>query len=148
MPAGAAPSGAFAAIVDDPAAHPLLLAHAAPRRPALRLPEVVERRRLAHTGLYGELLHQSVAEYCITIGVRSERRELVVAGLGRREREFSARDRDELDLVRPAPEDALRDAPERERLVPALAANPPPGGGAGVPVIPARDRRLPCRPAA
>jgi hypothetical protein len=101
---------------------------------------MVECRRLSHIGLYGELLHPSGAEYCITIGVRSERREMVVAGLGRSEREFSERDRDELDLVRPAPEDALRDAPERERLVPALAANPPPGEGAGVPVIPARDR--------
>jgi hypothetical protein len=51
---------------------------------------------------------------------------MVVAGLGRAEREFAERDRDVLDLVRPALEDALRDAEARERLVSAHATNPPP----------------------
>ena len=52
---------------------------------------------------------------------------MVVAGLGRSERQFSERDRDVLDLVRPVLEAALRDAQARERLVRALATNPPPG---------------------
>jgi DNA-binding CsgD family transcriptional regulator len=127
VPAEAEPPGAFAAIVGDAAGHPLLLAHAARRRPALRLSEVVEPRRLSHSELYGDLLHRSGVEYAIAIGVRAGRREVVVAGLGRTEREFSERDRDVLDLVRPALEDALRAAEARERLVRALAADPPPG---------------------
>ena len=52
---------------------------------------------------------------------------MVVAGLGRSERQFSERDRDVLDLVRPVLEAALRDAQAREQLVRALATNPPPG---------------------
>ena len=48
---------------------------------------------------------------------------MVVAGLGRRERQFSERDRDVLDLVRPVLEAALRDAVARERLARALAAH-------------------------
>ena len=52
---------------------------------------------------------------------------MVVAGLSRTEREFSERDRDMLDLVRPALEDAMRDAQARERLVGALATNRPLG---------------------
>src|SRR6476646_4418161 len=52
---------------------------------------------------------------------------MLVAGLGRSERQFSERDRDVLDLVRPGVEVALRDAQTRERLVLALAASPPPG---------------------
>jgi hypothetical protein len=95
-----------------------LFAHGAPRRPALRLPEVVERRRLSHSWLYGELFHPSGAEHCITIGIAASVLRWSSRGFGRSEREFSERDRDELDLVRPAPEDALRDAPERERLAP------------------------------
>jgi DNA-binding CsgD family transcriptional regulator len=125
VPADAEPPGAFAAIVGDLAGHPLLSAHAARRRPALRLSEAVEPRRLSHTDLYGDLLHPSGVEYAITIGVRTERREMVVAGLGRSEREFSERDRDVLDLVRPFLEAALRDAQARERLVRALASTPP-----------------------
>jgi DNA-binding CsgD family transcriptional regulator len=84
-------------------------------------------RRLSHSELYGDLLHRSGVEYAIAIGVRPKRREAVVAGLGRTERQFSERDRDVLDLVRPALEDALRAAEARGRLVRALAANPPPG---------------------
>lgn len=127
VPTEAEPPGAFASIVGDAAGHPLLFAHASRRRAALRLSEAVELRRLSHSELYGDLLHPSGVEYCITIGVRSERREMVVAGLGRTERQFSDRDRDVLDLVRPVLEAALRDADARERLVPALAINPPAG---------------------
>src|SRR5436305_10780491 len=74
-----------------------------------------------------DLLHPSCVEYAITVGVRAERREMVVAGLGRSERQFSERDRDVLDLVRPDLEAALRDAQARERLVRALATTPAPG---------------------
>ena len=122
IPADAEPPGAFAAIVGDSAGHPLLSAHAARRRPALRLSEAVAPRRLSHSQLYGDLLHPSGVEYAIAIGVRAERREMVVAGLGRSERQFSERDRDVLDLVQPALEAALREAGARERLVRA----PPP----------------------
>jgi hypothetical protein len=41
-------------------------------------------------------------EYGIAIGVRTGRADAVVAGLGRTEREFSERDRDVLDIMRPA----------------------------------------------
>jgi DNA-binding CsgD family transcriptional regulator len=127
IPADAEPPGAFAAIVGDSAAHPLLSAHAARRRSALRMSEAIEPRHLFHSELYGDLLHPSGVEYCIAIGVRAEHGEMVVAGLGRRERQFSERDRDVLDLVRPVLEAALQDAGARERLVRALAADAPPG---------------------
>jgi DNA-binding CsgD family transcriptional regulator len=127
VPAEAEPPGAFAAIVGDAAGHPLLRAHAGRRRPALRLSDAVEPRRLSHSELYGDLLHRSGVEYAIAIGVRAGRREVVVAALGRTERDFSERDRDVLDLVRPGLEDALLAAEARGRLVRALAADPPPG---------------------
>lgn len=127
LPAEAEPPGAFEAIVGDAMGHPLLFAHAARRRPALRLSEAVEPRRLSGSKLYSELLHPSGVEYCIAIGVRAGRRETVVAGLGRSEREFSVRDGDVLNLVRSALEAALRDAKARERLDRALATNPPSG---------------------
>ena len=57
IPAEAEPPGAFAAIVGDVAGHPLLSAHAARRRPALRLSEAVDPGRLSHSELYGDLLH-------------------------------------------------------------------------------------------
>src|SRR5580704_9317581 len=114
IPADAESPGAFKAIVGGASGHPLLSAHAAPRR-------------LFHSELYGDLLHPSGVEYAIAIGVRAERGEMVVAGLGRSERQFSERDRDVLDLARPVLEAALRDAGARERLVRALAADPPPG---------------------
>jgi DNA-binding CsgD family transcriptional regulator len=126
-PAEAEAPGAFAALVHGAAGHPLLAAHAAARRPALRLSEAVEPRRLSHSALYGDLLHCCGVEYGIAIGVRTDRREAVVAGLGRTERQFSERDRDVLDLVRPGVEEALRAAEARARLVRALAADPPPG---------------------
>ena len=127
VPSEAEPPGAFETIVGDAGGHPLLLAHAARRRPALRLSEAVEPRRLSHSELYGDLLHRSGVEYGIAIGVHGGRGEVVVAGLGRTEREFSERDRDVLDLVRPGLEDALRSAETGARLVRAFAANPPPG---------------------
>ena len=127
VPSEAEPPGAFETIVVDAMGHPLLLAHAARRRSALRLSEAVEPRRLSHSELYGDLLHRSGVEYGIAIGVRAGRREVVVAGLGRTEREFSERDRDVLDLVRPGLEDALSAAEARGRLVRALAADSPPG---------------------
>ena len=127
LPSEAEPPGAFEAIVGDAVDHPLLLAHTAGRRPALRLSEAVEPRRLSHSELYGDLLHPSGVEYGIAIGVRAGRREVVVAGFGRTEREFSERDRDILDLVRPGLEDALRAATARGRLVRALVGNPPTG---------------------
>jgi DNA-binding CsgD family transcriptional regulator len=127
VPAEAEPPGAFAAIVGDAAGHPLLSAHAGRRREALRLSEVVEPRRLSRSELYGDLLHRSGVEYAIAIGLRPQRGETVVVGLGRTERQFSECDRDVLDLVRPALEDALRTAEARARLVRALAADPPPG---------------------
>ena len=82
---------------------------------------------MSHSDLYGDLLHRSGVEYGIAIGVHAGRREVVVTGLGRTEREFSERDRDVLDLVRPGLEDALRAAETRGRLVRAFAASPPPG---------------------
>ena len=127
VPSEAEPPGAFETIVGAAVNHPLLLAHAARRRPALRLSEAVEPRRLSHSELYGDLLHRSGVEYGIAIGVRAGGREVVVAGLGRTEREFSERDRDVLDLVRPGLEDALKAAEARGRLVRALATRPPPG---------------------
>ena len=127
VPAEAEPPGAFGTIVDAAAGHPLLAAHAARRRPALRLSEAVESRRLSHSELYGDLLHRAGVEYGIAIGVRTERGEAVVAGLGRTEYEFSERDRDVLDMVRPGLEHALRAAEARGRLMRALATNPPSG---------------------
>jgi DNA-binding CsgD family transcriptional regulator len=127
VPAEAEPSGAFAAVVGDATGHPLLLAHAARRRLALRLSEAVDPRRLSHSELYGDLLHRSGVEYAIAIGLHTNRHETVVAGLGRTERQFSERDRDVLDLVRTALEDALRITQARARLARALAASPPPG---------------------
>jgi DNA-binding CsgD family transcriptional regulator len=127
LPAEAEPPGAFAAVVSDATGHPLLSAHVARRRSALRLSEAVDPHRLSHSALYGDLLRRSGVEYAIAIGVRTERREAVVAGLGRTEYEFSERDRDVLDLVRPSLEEALRAAEARGRLVHALAADPPAG---------------------
>src|SRR5215211_4505365 len=108
VPSEAEPPGAFETIVGDAVGHPLLLAHAARRRAALRLSEAVEPRRLSRSELYGDLLHRSGVEYAIAIGMRTGRGEAVVAGLGRTEREFSERDRDVLDIARPGLERALR----------------------------------------
>jgi DNA-binding CsgD family transcriptional regulator len=126
-PGEAEPLGAFEALVGSAADHPLLAAHAARRRPAGRLWELVERGPFARSELYGDLLHASGVEYEIAIGLRDGRGEAVVAGLGRTEREFSERDRDMLNLLRPWLERAVRATQARERLVRALAADPPPG---------------------
>jgi len=126
-PVGAEPPGAFDAVVRHASDHPLLAAHAARRRPALRLSEVVQPGVLNRGELYGELLHAAGVEYEIAIGVRTGRGEAVVAGLGRTERGFSERDRHVLDIARPALEDALQATRARGRLVRALADDPPPG---------------------
>jgi hypothetical protein len=118
---------AFEALVGRAADHPLLAAHAAGRRPAVRLSELVERRSFAHSELYGDLLHGSGIECEIAIGMRTGHGEAVVAGLGHIDREFSERDRDVLDIARGGLESALQATQARERLVRALAADPPPG---------------------
>jgi DNA-binding CsgD family transcriptional regulator len=125
VPDGAEPRGGFAAIVGDAPGHPLLAAHAARPRSALRLSDVAEHRALARDELYGDFLHASGVEYEIAIGVRNGRGEAVIAGLGRTEREFSERDRDMLDIARDALEGALRAAEARGRLARALAGDPP-----------------------
>jgi DNA-binding CsgD family transcriptional regulator len=126
LPAEAEPAG-FEALVGRAADHPLLAAHAAGRRPAMRLSELVERRWFAHNEPYGDLLRASGIEYEIAIGMRTGRGEAVVAGFGRIEREFSERDRDVLDIVCAGLESALQATQARERLVCSLAADPPPG---------------------
>jgi DNA-binding CsgD family transcriptional regulator len=126
VPDGAEPPGAFEAVVGDAAGHPLLAAHAAGRRSALRLSDVTQRRALAHDELYGDFLEAAGVRYEIAIGVRTGRGEAVVAGLGRTDREFSERDRDVLDIVRAQLEGALRAMEARERLARALAGDPPP----------------------
>ncbi len=127
FPAEAEPRGAFDALVGDAAGHPLLADHVRRRRPALRLSEAVEPGALARSDLFGDLLHPSGLDYGMAIGMRTERREAVVAGLGRAEREFSERDRELLDLLRPALEGALRATQARERLDAAVAMGPPRG---------------------
>ena len=126
-PADAEPRGAFDAVVESAADHPLLAAHAARRRPALRLSELVQTGPLTRSELYDHLLHAAGVEYEIAIGMRSGRGEAVVVGLGRTEREFSERDRDVLDIACPLLEGALRTTQARARLAHALAADPPPG---------------------
>jgi len=127
FPAEAEPHGAFGAVVETAADHPLLAAHAARRRDAVRLSELADAGPLARTELYRDLLHAAGVEYEIAIGMRTERGDAVVVALGRTEREFSERDRDVLDVACPVLEDALRTTQARDRLVPALAADPLPG---------------------
>jgi DNA-binding CsgD family transcriptional regulator len=127
VPEAAEPPGAFAAVVGRAADHPLLAAHAARRRGAVRLSELVEPGPLTRSELYDYLLHAAGVEYEIAICMRSGRGEAVVLGLGRTEREFSERDRDVLDITCPVLEGALRTTGARGRLVHALAADPPPG---------------------
>ncbi|GAC1490182.1 MAG: hypothetical protein NVS1B9_11420 [Solirubrobacteraceae bacterium] len=125
-PRDSEPPGAYAALIGSAADHPLLRAHVAGARPALRLSEAVEPRGLRASGVYHELLRPSGMSYGIAIAVRSARGETLVAGLGRREREFSARDSDVLDLVRPQLEAAWRTAEAREQLDRAMPAGTQP----------------------
>ena len=125
-PAEAEPPGAFEAVVGHAGDHPLLAAHAARRRPALRLSEVVEPGALTRGELYGDLLHAAGVEYEIAIGMRSGRGDAVVAALGRTERGFSERDRDVLDIARAGLESELRISDARSRLARTLADDPPP----------------------
>jgi len=127
FPADAEPRGAFDAIVDTAADHPILAAHAGRRRHAVRLSELAEAGPLTRSELYRDLLHAAGVEYEIAIGMRTERGDAVVVALGRTEREFSERDRDVLDIACPVLEDALRTTQARGRLVHALATDPPPG---------------------
>ena len=127
VPAEVEPPGGFEAHVESGAGHPLLRAHAAGRRSALRLSEIAEPPCLARSEPYRELLHLSGVGYAIAIGIHTGRGEVLVAGLGRREREFSQRDGDVLDLVCSGLSVALRAAEARARLVRALVANPPTG---------------------
>jgi DNA-binding CsgD family transcriptional regulator len=127
VPVEAEPAGAFEVVVRCAADHPLLAAHAARRRRALRLSDLVEPGALTRSDLNGKLLHGSRVEYQIAIGVRTGRDEATVVGLGRTSREFSERDRDVLDVAQPGVEGALRAARARERLARALADDPPPG---------------------
>jgi DNA-binding CsgD family transcriptional regulator len=126
VPAEAEPRGAFDAVVESAFDHPLLAAHAARRRPALRLSEVVDAGTLTRSELYRHLLHAAGVEYEIAIAMRTGRGEAVVLALGRTEREFSERDRDVLDIACPGLEGALRTTQARGRLVHALAGDPPP----------------------
>ena len=127
VPVEAERPGAFQAVVGCAARHPLLAAHAARRRAAVQLVELVERGLLERSELYGDLLHPSGVEYEIAIGMRTGGGELVVAALGRTERVFSERDRDVLDIVQAGLEDALRTTRARERLDRVLAAEAMPG---------------------
>jgi DNA-binding CsgD family transcriptional regulator len=128
-PAEAEPCGAFDAVAPTASRHPLLHPHALRARPAVRLSDAIEPRRLRRSELYGELLHRSGAEYGISIAVRAHPGETLVFALGRHEREFSERDRDVLDLAQPGLEHALQVADARQRLLLALASDPPPGTG-------------------
>ena len=77
--------------------------------------------------LYRDLLHPAGVEYGSRSACARGVGEVVVAGLGRTEREFSERDRDVLDVARPGLEGALQAAQARERLVRVLAADAPLG---------------------
>ena len=63
--------GAYEAVVGSAARHPLLAAHAARRRAAVRLSDVVALGVLTRGALYGDLLHATGVEYEIAIGMRS-----------------------------------------------------------------------------
>ena len=125
VPADAERCDAFDALIGRASDHPLLAVHAAARRPASRLSDLVERHAFARCDLYGDLLHVSGSEYAIAIGMRTGPGEAFVAGLGRAEREFSERDRDVLDIAGPGLQEALCAVRARERLGSALAADPP-----------------------
>jgi PAS domain-containing protein len=128
-PVDAEPRMAFQEVSATASCHPLLHPHAMGLQPAVRLSDAIEPRRLQRSELYGELLHRSGGEYGISIAVRPHAGEALVFALGRHEREFSERDRDVLDLARPGLEHTLQLADARQRLLLALASNPPAGTG-------------------
>jgi DNA-binding CsgD family transcriptional regulator len=74
-----------------------------------------------------EVVHAAGADYVISVGVPSPPDHAVVIGLARRDRTFSERDRDLLDLVAPTIQRALGMAGARDRCDRALAADPPAG---------------------
>jgi DNA-binding CsgD family transcriptional regulator len=84
-------------------------------------------RRLHGSELYGEPMSGAEAEYGISLELHPRPGEAVVFALGRRERRFSERDRDVLDLARPAIGRALEGSEARQRLLRALSDAPPPG---------------------
>jgi DNA-binding CsgD family transcriptional regulator len=85
--------------------------------PALRQAELAQLRDES----------SAASAYGMSFGITGRPGEAVVLSLGRREREFSERDRDVLNAVRPALETAEDLALARERLLRALATDPPPG---------------------
>lgn len=127
IPAEAEPLGAFDSVIERATDHPLLAAHAVHGRPALRLSELVEARRLEHSELYGDLLHTSGVEYEIAIGMRNGPDDAIILGLGRTERQFSERDSDVLNIAGPVIEAALHSIEARRRMVDALTGDPPTG---------------------
>lgn len=128
-PEDAEPRLAFQEVSSTASCHPLLHPHTVGAQRAVRLSDAIEPRRLQRSELYGELLHPSGGEYGISIAVRPHPGEALVFALGRHEREFSERDRDVLDLARPALEHTLQLAEARQRLLLAVASNPPAGTG-------------------
>ena len=88
--------------------------------------------RLSRSGLYGDLLHRSGVEYATAIGVRTERGQVVVAGLGRADRQFSGRDRDVLGLVSPPASRTPCGPPTR---IAASSRRPPPPRRRGTAVV-------------
>jgi DNA-binding CsgD family transcriptional regulator len=124
MPGAAEPPGGFAQIAPAARTHPLLYPHAVRPRPAVKLSDVVEPRRLQRSELYADLLRPSGAQYGVSISVRPNRREAVVFALGRRDRDFSERDRDVLNVSQPVLEEALQGADARRRAARALDCDP------------------------
>lgn len=74
-------SGAFEAVAGRAAGHPLL-AHAARRRRALPLSELVEPGALSHRELFGDLRHGSGVEYQIARLANRSRRDGLSRGSG------------------------------------------------------------------
>ncbi len=79
--------------------------------------------RLGHT----ELVHRPGEDYVVSLGLPTPPDHAVLIGLARRERTFSERDRDLLELIAPAIERALQAAGARQRSVRALGADAPAG---------------------
>jgi DNA-binding CsgD family transcriptional regulator len=125
-PPGAEAPGAFDAFVRSASDHPLLHAQRGGGHGATRLSEAAGHE-LARSEIFGELLRPSGSAFGIAVGIAGHGEERVVVALGRREREFSERERDLLDLATPVIAADLDQARARERLLRAVAAEPPPG---------------------